>query len=136
MRRGRRRRAIDPAPLTLVLDLDGAVADRALAPPALIRPVHAVRIEEEDGVAERALARAPALTRRQVELLARRGEERPVDCVEDQRLAGTVLADDRQHVAEHLKRRVLVPMPVDEPDAADPSAARRPFSLSAHEASS
>ncbi len=74
VRRRRRGRAIDPAPLTFVFDLDGAVAHGALAPPAFILAVYAVRIEEEDGVAESALAGAPALTRGGVELLARGGK--------------------------------------------------------------
>src|SRR5215469_1985365 len=116
--RRRRRCAIDPASLALVLDLGGAIAHRALPPPALVGTVYAMGVEEEDGVAERTLAGAPALARGEVELLARRGKERPVNRVENQRLAGAVLADDRQHVAKHVERRVLVPMPVDEPDAA------------------
>src|SRR5262249_37819052 len=86
--------AVDPAALPLVLPLAGTEAARRLAAPAVVWAVHAMRIEKEDGVAERALARAPALARCRIELLVRRGEERPVDGVQNQRLAGAVLADD------------------------------------------
>src|SRR6185437_13559022 len=61
VRRGGGCRAVDPAPLALVLHLDGAIADGALAAPALVGAVNAVGIEEEDRIAERALAGAATL---------------------------------------------------------------------------
>src|SRR5512146_1696937 len=118
----RRRRAIDPASLALVLDLHRAVADGALSPPAFIGVLDAMRIEEEDGVAERALAGAPTLARGGVELFVGGGEERPVYRVENQRLARAVLADDSEHIAHHVERGVLVAVPVDQTDTANPRA--------------
>src|SRR5262249_32627515 len=124
VRRRGRAGAIGPAALALVLDLAGAVAYRARPAPAFVRPLDAVRIEEEDGVAERALTRAPTLARRRVELLVWRGKERPVDRVQNQRLAGAVLADDGEQVAEHVEGGVFVAVPVDEPNATDPRPTR------------
>ena len=43
--------AVDPAPLALMFDLDGAVADGALPAPSLVGALDAVRIEEEDRIA-------------------------------------------------------------------------------------
>src|SRR5579863_3273474 len=114
--------AIGPAALALVFDLDRAIANRALAAPATIGPLHAVRIEEEDGIAERAPAGTPTLARRGIELLVGRGKERPVNRVQDERFPRPVLADDRQHVAGDIQQRVFVSVPVDEPDAAHPGA--------------
>src|SRR6187551_957678 len=94
VRSRRRRRAINPAPLAFVLDLHRAVADGALPPPALIGMLDAMRIEEENRVAKRALAGAPALARGGVELFVGGGEKRPVYRVENQRLARAVFADD------------------------------------------
>src|SRR5262249_16781011 len=116
--------AVDPATLALVLDLSGAVSDRTLAAPALVGPIDAMWVEEEYGIAQSALAGTPAFARGGIERLAGGGEKRPVDCIEDQRLARAIFTDDGQHIAKDVKRGVLMSMPVDETHAPDPGAAR------------
>src|SRR5579862_270518 len=123
VRRGSGGGPVHPATLALVLDLDRAIANRALTPPALVRTIYAMRIEEKDRVAEGAFAGAAPFTRGGVELLVGRRKERPVYRVEDQRLAGAILANDRQHVTHHIEDGVFVAMPVDQADAAYPGAA-------------